>query len=275
MLPNVSKFYRPKELSEAVKLLNSDTELNVVLGGGTQLALSSHPGIQGLVDLSLLPLGAKKVEGDRLILGARLRPNDLWDCSDVNSVADGILAKSAGNYLANVQRNRASLGGILMSASAWAEIATTLLAIGGEVTIVTKDGEKDLTFDEFFTTGPSKAAYRSIIKDLKIQTGGRGAYLRLAKTETDIPIVSAAARLEMDGSKVTSARIVVGAACPLPIRATSVEDAIIGQDLTVDLAASAAETLEIDAVGDYRASSEYRKDTARVLVKRCLAEIAK
>lgn len=274
MLPNVKNFYRPKDISEAIKLLNSESERNVVLGGGTQLALSAHPGIEGLVDLSGLGLKHKKTENDRVVLGARLRPNDVWQDAELNSVADGIFGKSAGNYLADVQRNRASLGGILVTSGSWAELATTLLAAGGEVVVENADGEKSITIEDFFAQGPQKVANRTIIKELRIKTGGRGAYHRLAKTETDIPIASAAVRLDFDGNKISDARVAVGAVAPNPHKATEVEDFLKGKELTKELAEQAADELAIEAIGDYRGSAEYRFNMAIVLIKRCLLEIA-
>lgn len=274
MLPNVRNFYRPSTLSEAVKLLSSDSERNVILGGGTQLALSSNPGIDGLVDLKNLGLDYRKIEKNMIILGSRCRPVDAIGFEGLREVAGGILIDAASNYLAQVQRNRASFGGILISAAAWADLATALLAVGGEVVLETADGEKSLTIDQFLKDGPAKAAFRSIIKEVRIPTGGVGAYQRISKTETDISIVDVAIRLDLVGGSVSQARVALGGATSMPVRLESVEKNLIDNRLTVDLAETATREINIEAVSDFRASGEYRAEVARVLTKRCLQQLA-
>lgn len=274
MLPNVKNYYRPTEIAEAVKLLASDSARNVVLGGGTQLALSAAPGIDGLVDLRDLGLDYIRTEKNAIVLGARCRPTDAIRNEGLRLAADGIVAKAAANYLAEVQRNRASLGGILVSAAAWADIATSLLAVGGEVVIVGALDEKALPIDQFFATGPAKAAQRAIIKELRIPSGGFGAYLRVAKTETDISIVDVAVRLDLVGESVSQARIAVGGVGALPVRLEAVEKNLIDNRLTADLVETATRELSVAAVSDFRASGEYRNEVTQVLVKRCLLDIA-
>lgn len=276
MLPNVRKFYRPTSLEEAVALLNSEKERNVVLGGGTQLALSAHPGIEGLIDLGGLGLDKIERRGEEIVIGARARPSDLFRSELLRDVADNILAEAAGNYLAEVQRNRASIGGILISCAAWADIAAALLAIGGRITIAGKDGEKTMTVDEFYEAGPSKAAHRAIITELRIRAGGRGAYQRLAKTETDISILSSLVRLdeETDGT-IREARVVIGGATALPVRVREVEEKLRGKRLDPALAEEASRDCPIETVGDFRASADYRRKMAAVLTKRALAALAK
>lgn len=274
MLPNVRNFYRPKTVSEAIKLLSSDSERNVVLGGGTQLALTTNPGIDGLVDLRDLGLDYRKIEKNMIVLGARCRPADAITFEGLKQAADGILANASSNYLAQVQRNRASFGGILISAAAWADIATTLLALGGEVILESADGEKSLTIDQFLSQGPAKSAFRAIIKEVRIPIGGSGAYRRISKTETDISIVDVAVRVDLVGESVSQARVAIGGATAMPIRLESVEKNLIDNKLTPDLVESATRQINIDSISDFRASGEYRSEVARVLARRCLLDIA-
>lgn len=274
MLPNVRNFYRPREVAEAVKLLASDTERNVVLGGGTSLALSATPGVNGLVDLQDLGLNFMRVEKNLIVLGSCARPNDLVRFDGLQLVAGGIVAAAASNYLAEVQRNRASLGGILISGSAWADLATALLAVGGEIIVATAEGDQTHTLDTFFKLGPAKVASRAIIRELRLPAGGSGAYQRIAKTETDASILSVAARVDVAGGKVASARIAVGGVGPVPVRLDAVEKALVGTALSTASAEAASKNAEIDALDDFRASAEYRSEMTQVLVKRVLTQIA-
>lgn len=274
MLPNVRHFHRPSDISEAVKLLNSDSERNVVLGGGTQLALSSNPGIDGLIDLRNLGLDYRRAEKNTIVLGARCRPADAITFNGLKDVADGIINDASANYLAEVQRNRASFGGILIAAASWADITTALLATGAEIVLTSAGGDKSISIDDFLKQGPAKAAARSIIREVRIPTGGRGAYHRIAKTETDISIVSVAVRLDLVGSSVSRARVAVGGVTDLPVRLESVEKSLLDSKLTEGSAEAATREINLEALSDFRASGEYRLEVTRVLTKRCLAEIA-
>lgn len=274
MLPNVRNYYRPREIAEAVKLLAASDARNVVLGGGTSLALSAVPGIDGLVDLRDVGLNYQRVEKNLVVLGARSRPNDLIKFDGLQLVADGIVAEAASNYLAEVQRNRASLGGILITASAWADLAATLLASGGEITVAGAGGDQVHTLDAFFKLGPAKAAHQAVIREIRLPAGGLGGYQRVAKTKTDAPIVSVAARIDLDGGKVAAARVVAGGVAAVPVRLDAVEKALQGAALTTESAAAAASKTEVEAIEDFRASAEYRSELARVLTRRVLEGIA-
>jgi CO/xanthine dehydrogenase FAD-binding subunit len=274
MLPNVQHYYRPKEIAEAVELLGSDQERNVVLGGGTILALQQSPGIDGLVDLRDLGLEYSRVEKGHVVLGARCRPADAIRFDGLKSAADGIVQQAAANYLAEVQRNRASLGGILVSAASWADIATALLATGAEIVIAGPDGDRTVSIDQFLALGPAKAAHRGIIREIRIPAGGAGAYQRIAKTETDVSIVSVAVRLDLVKDSVESARVAVGGVSVQPLRLESVEKNLVDNRLTPDLVESATREINIEAQSDLRASAEYRAEITRILVKRSLLSIA-
>jgi CO/xanthine dehydrogenase FAD-binding subunit len=274
MLPNVQHYYRPKEINEAVKLLASDRERNVVLGGGTILALQQSSGIDGLVDLRDLGLDYQKVEKGHVVLGSRSRPADAIRFEGLKDVADGIVQQASLNYLADVQRNRASLGGILISAASWADIATALLATGAEIVISGPDGDKTLSIDQFLSLGPAKASHRGIIREIRVPTGGCGAYQRIAKTETDVSIVSVAVRIDLVKDSVESARVAVGGVADQPLRLESVEKNLVDNRLTSDLVEAATREINIDAQSDLRASGEYREEVTRILVKRALLSIA-
>lgn len=273
MLPNVQNYYRPKDISEAVKLLASDGARNVVLGGGTILALQQSPGIDGLVDLRDLGLDHLKTEKGQVVIGARCRPIDAIRFDGLKDVASGIVQQAAANYLAEVQRNRASIGGILVSAASWADISTALLATGAEIIIVGPDGEKSVTIDQFLSAGPAKSSHRGIIREIRIPTGGVGSYQRIAKTETDVSIVSVAVRIDLIKDDVSQARVAVGGIADQPLRLEGLEKSLGNQRLTSDLVEKLSREINLEAQSDFRASGEYRAEVAGILAKRALLDI--
>ena len=63
------------------------------------------------------------------------------------------------------------------------------------------------------------------------------------RNSIDFPIVSVASALTLDGAKIKEARIVFGAVAPIPLRATNVEEALVGKpanEETAELAGAVA-----------------------------------
>ena len=63
------------------------------------------------------------------------------------------------------------------------------------------------------------------------------------RNSIDFPIVSVASALSFDGAKIKEARIVFGAVAPIPLRATNVEEALVGRkadEQTAELAGEVA-----------------------------------
>jgi carbon-monoxide dehydrogenase medium subunit len=78
--------------------------------------------------------------------------------------------------------------------------------------------------------------------------------------------------------KCESARVVVGGMVPTPLRASSVESALLGQELSAENIAKASslvsKDLGSDILGDIFASEQYRRAVAPVWVKRALMQAA-
>jgi len=78
----------------------------------------------------------------------------------------------------------------------------------------------------------------------------------------------------VSNGKCSAASIALGGLVPQPVRASSVEKALIGQTLSADVIAKAANQvgsdLGSDILGDIFASAGYRKAVAPVWVKRAL-----
>ena len=78
----------------------------------------------------------------------------------------------------------------------------------------------------------------------------------------------------VDNNRVTAARIALSGLVPVPVRATSVETALVGKELTSENIAAAAEQVSNDlrgeVLGDFYASAEYRKAMAAVEIRHAL-----
>jgi carbon-monoxide dehydrogenase medium subunit len=157
-----------------------------------------------------------------------------------------------------------------------------LIAMDGRIVARSQRGERTIASDGFFT-----GYYTSVLAPDEIVTGiviprqptGSGAaYCKfLPATQDDYATVSVAARvaLNADGA-IAEARIALGSAAMVPVRARAVESALAGR--AVDAAAireAASLVLEaIDPIADFRGSAQYKRKMAVVHVRRALAEAA-
>ena len=100
-----------------------------------------------------------------------------------------------------------------------------------------------------------------------------GAYLKLERKVGDFATVGAAVALEMSNGRVGRAGIALTAVGPGNVHATAAEQALAGNEPT-DEAFDEAARLAADAtepVSDVRGSADYKRDVARVFVRRGLA----
>ncbi|MBI4180168.1 FAD binding domain-containing protein [bacterium] len=263
-------YHRPAKLEEALRLVADENDKNVPLAGGTTLALNVR-GVDGLVDMSALGLSYIRLDNRSLRLGAMTPIREIQRSEPVRQAAQGIISESAKNYLTALIRNRATIGGILAAGNFWADLATVLVALDASVTI-RGAAERTISLEEFIKNGPRKSLGGGILTEVVIPPAAAGAqcgYSRLAKVETDISIVSAAVCLVLSGKTIRSARVAVGNGSR-PIRLPDLEKSMAGQTLSAAADLAARKVPSISAESDIRASAEYRKEVAAVLVKRLL-----
>jgi len=111
-----------------------------------------------------------------------------------------------------------------------------------------------------------------------VASGAGSAYVKFSHPASRYAVVGAAAILTVSGGTCSSASVVVGGVEATPARASSVEAALAGSDLSdgaLDAAAAAVEgDLNGDPMGDVFASAEYRRAMASVYVRRALGAAA-
>ena len=160
-------------------------------------------------------------------------------------------------------RNRATLGGNLVTASPIGDSAPVLLSLDASVVIASESGERTVPLSEFFT-GYRKTAMRAdeVMRAIVLpRIGGRRAeFFKVSKRrEMDISIVAAAFCVETDSAGiVTHARLAYGGIAPTPVRALDAERALIGRPLDcADIAPLLRDAFT--PIDDGRGSAEYRR----------------
>jgi xanthine dehydrogenase small subunit len=170
-------------------------------------------------------------------------------------------------------RNRATLGGNLVTASPIGDSAPLLLALDGEVQIVSRSGTRTVPLHAFFT------GYRRTV----LQPGELLATIRIPKPLPrivrfykvakrrldDISTVAAGFALGLDqAGRVEMARLAYGGVGAVPLRARAAEACLIGAqwDSAAVGRAQAAVEHELSPIGDHRGSAAYRLAMAKSLI---------
>lgn len=274
-------FLEPASLAEASRMAADLGEGMRFIAGGTALMLALRQRMLApthLVSLAGLPdLRGIDFDGRRgLRIGALSLHAEVAAHPLVRQHAP-MLADTAAT-LANPQvRNQGTLGGNLCYADPATDPPTCLLALDARVRLASHRGTRELALSDFVVDYYTTALEPDeLVQDILVPpqpADARGRYARFLRSAAEHrPMASVAVRVRGDGARCTEARIVVGAATPVPIRLAPAEAALIGQAITP---ARIAEAAELGAAGllpidDLRGTADYRRAMVRVQLHRTL-----
>lgn len=275
------EYDEPKSLEEACEIMASHGAKAKLLAGGTDLLVNMKKKI--LAPAHVVSLG--RVEPLKTIEASNgsIRIGPLMTASaiaETDSVKRGLsaLARGAASLGSPLIRNLATIGGNLASARPAADFPPPLMAYGAEVVLKKKGGTRTVPLEAFFKgPGMTVAGPDEILAEILVPrppSGSGAGYMKLGVRKTlEISIVNVAAFLTLDGGGVIrTARVVLGAVAPTPIRAPSAEKALVGQKPSDEILAKAADAAAGDSrpIDDFRGSAEYRRDMVKVLTRRAL-----
>lgn len=274
------EYIAPESLGEALKIKQDKGVQARVIAGGTDLILRMRDRVHSpklLVDLRLVSLNTISSHAGEMRLGAYVSLSQIL-ADDQIAVSFPALTEACRQFAGPPIRNRGTLGGNLVNASPAADLAPPLMAYDARIVLLSSSGERVLPLTEFFT-GPGQTVIQAdeILTEVRLPLmppATASKFIKLGRRRSmAISIINLGTRLTLDmKGKVSVARIVLGAVAPTPMRAVTAEAVLTGSELSDDritLAAMAA-SKEISPITDVRASSNYRKKMAQVLVGRAL-----
>jgi CO/xanthine dehydrogenase FAD-binding subunit len=275
------EFEEPKSLEDACELMASFGAKAKVLAGGTDLLVNMKKKV--LAPAHVVSLGRveplKSLEGSNgsIRIGALMTASAIAEAEGVKK-GFSALARAASWLGSPLIRNLATIGGNLASARPAADFPPPLMAYGAEVLLRKKGGERKVPLEAFFK-GPGMTVVEpdEILADIvvpKPPSGSGAGYMKLGvRKALEISIVNVAAFLSLDGAGVIrTARVVLGAVAPIPIRAPSAETVLVGQMPSQEVFAKAGDAAAGDSrpIDDFRGSAEYRREMVKVLTRRAL-----
>jgi probable selenate reductase FAD-binding subunit len=240
----IQAYHRPQTIAEALELLNRNGVRTALLGGGTTIVAElAEQEIEEVVDLQDAGPAHVELRGGRLALGAFVRLQALVDDERVPSLIRDATFREGPNTF----RHQATLGGAIASRHWESELLAALLVHDSSLTVETLSGTQTISLADFLA-GPAPSG---IIVEVTVETGGATGQARVGRTPLDTAIVAALARRDESGTL----RLALTGVAPTP---------------------SLIDPAKLDTLappGDFRGSSDYRKEIAAILARRALAEL--
>jgi aerobic carbon-monoxide dehydrogenase medium subunit len=278
-------YVAPRTVAEAVDHLARHGDDARVLAGGQSLVRLMNTRLATpavIVDINRVEgLDGIAVENGSVRIGALARQRE----SELSTVvrAEAPLLAEAGAHVGHAPvRRRGTVVGSIAFADPSAELPAALLALGGEAVVAGPDGERTVAAADLFTgafrtsLGPGE-----LITAVRVPRGAGArtgaAWVEVARRQGDLPVCGAGAVVTLDDAgAVSSARIALCGVGDRPVRATAVEEVLIGERPTEAAIAGAADRAARDLrpPSDPHGSAAFRRHLAVVMTRRSVQRAA-
>jgi CO/xanthine dehydrogenase FAD-binding subunit len=252
----IIEYHRPNTIEETISLLSREDPCTVVLGGGLYLNEKVEASI-AVVDIQSLGLDTIEKKGNKHFLGAAVKLQQLINQDKLPQA----LIKSVKHQETYNRRQVATLAGTAITADGRSPIPAVLLALDAELEMIGNNNKTELIhLGDFLPLREDKLEGKLVTKII-IPSNTKTAYHYAARSPADRPIIAVAVSQWPSGRT----RVVLAGYGDQPVMVLDGPDK------------GGAETAARDAysqAGDQWASAEYRADTAAVLVRRSLNQIA-
>ena len=175
-------------------------------------------------------------------------------------------------------RSRGTIGGSVALADPAAEMPALMLTLDATINAVSLAGERKIGAGDFFhglyETELNPNELIESISIPKCRPDDRHAFAELARRQGDYAMAGVA--IAASGSDpVSFARVALFAVSDRPLRARSIEKALVGRSISDEVTVEAA-VAELDGTGfhaDLNGSADTKRHLARVIIRRALADI--
>ncbi len=283
----------PTTLDEAISLLESHSGQAKYIAGGTDVMVKVKEGNLApdlLISLKRVP-GIGEVELDQqtgeLKIGAMVTHREL-EVSQLIQSRYPIIHDAVSNIGSLQIRNVATIGGNLVNAVPSADGAIPMIALDAKITFIGTTGEQAEDLRKFFLgpgqniLQPSQILTKITIPPLLPNTGS--AYIKFSRRNAmELPLLGVGVLLSIDESlnQCVKARICLGVAAPVPLRAFEAEKYLEGKPINAETLTEAGRIAggEAKVRDSIRGVAWYRREMVNVQVKRmglkCLDRIRK
>jgi aerobic carbon-monoxide dehydrogenase medium subunit len=278
VIPAEFDYVAPESLEQVIAELHQNGEDAKLLAGG-----------HSLIPLMKLRLAAPSVLVDlRKVPGLHSvdRQDGNWRIGALTTHATlertpelGLLSTAAATIADPQVRNRGTIGGSLAHGDSASDLPAVLLSCDGEVTLQGPNGQRTVAaadlFLDYLTTSIEPGEVLTEVRVAALDGYGHG-YQKFNRRSEDWAMVAVNAVVKSSGGVCEDVRVGMTNMASVPLRATAVEEALRGQQLTADNIASAASHAAdgTNPPADLNASADYKRHLAQVLTKRALTQAA-
>jgi carbon-monoxide dehydrogenase medium subunit len=283
MIPPQFDYVRATTVDDAVAALGQNGEEAKVLAGGQSLIpllrlRLAYP--SALVDVSNVEeMTGVRDDGDAIVVGAAVTHADVIANDLVRRHAP--LVVEATKTVADRQvRHRGTFGGSLSHADPAGDLPSVAVALDAEFVIAAAGGRRTVAASEFFQDYLQTAmGAQDLLVEVRLPKLGDGwgvHYEKFNRVAQAWAVVGVAAAVQRSNGAISQARIGLTNMGPTPLRATSVELALVGAEAGVDGVRAAAEHAAdgTSPPTDLGGDGEYRQHLVRVLTRRAVLAAA-
>ena len=279
MIPAAFAYARPTTIDEALQAVAAGGEDVKIMAGGQSLIPVMRLRLaapETVVDLTrVAELRGVREDGDAIVVGAMTTHSDV--ISDPLIARYAPLIAQASETVADRQvRHRGTFGGALAHADPAGDLPAVALALDAEFVLAGPGGRRTVPAADFFvdylTTALGEGELLVEIRVPKHEGWGMH-YEKFNRVAQAWSIVAVAACVRQEGGKIAEARVGLTNMGPTPLRASGVEAALTGADVSAEAIAAAAEHAAegTHPSSDLNAQADYRERLATVLTRRAVS----
>ena len=277
MIPAAFEYYRPKDISGVIALLEEHGDDARVMAGGhslipmMKLRMADVPHLIDLQDVD--GLGSIQIGAEVITIGAMVTQADIIDHSGLAEAAP--ILREAALQIADPQvRYMGTVGGNVANGDPGNDMPGLMQCLDAQFTLVGSDGERIVAAREFY-----EAAYMTAREDEEVLTAvsipvpqGGYAYEKQKRKIGDYATAAAAVQIVKSGDTCASASIAMTNLSDTPIYSATAAEALTGTsvDQAAIKSAVAAMMEDIDPAQDNRGPVAFKKHVAGVILSRAI-----
>jgi aerobic carbon-monoxide dehydrogenase medium subunit len=279
VIPSAFDYVAPTTVDDAVRALAEAGEDAKVLAGGQSLLPVLRMRLAApskLIDLGrVAELRGIREDGNSLVIGAMTTHYDVQRDALVKEHA--ALLAAATDTVADPQvRHRGTFGGSIAHADPAGDLLAPALALDAEMLVSGMDGRRTVPASEFFVDYfTTSLRPGEILVEVRVpkKTGWRAHYEKFNRVAQAWSMVAVAAAVRVEGGAIAEARVGLTNMAAVPVRATAVEEALVGQPATAEAINAAAQHAAegTSPAADGNSDVEFRQHLARVLTGRAVS----
>ena len=276
MIPAAFQYQKVKTVNEALAAL-SDADTKLIAGGyslipAMKLRLSRPAKLVDIGGIEELK-GIEESDGE-IVIHAGCTHNDILRNQIINRYLT-FFAQAAGSIGDTQVRNRGTIGGSLAHADPAADWPALILAADALIIARSNKGNRSIKATDFYTGFFTTALQANeIITEIRIPVPAndvKSAYLSFEQPASRFALIGCAVMRTKE-----QVSIAFTGAAEVPFREKRVEQFLAGKDLNAENINRAADMAfaDVQFLSDHYASTEYRKNLAKVYLKKTLEAVS-